>query len=222
MFAVKPAPYMPKPTPTRDADRTRSAILEAAFAEIYRHGFQAASVGNILKRTGLTKGALFHHFPTKKALGYAVVDEVIAQMIRAQWVVPLSTADDPVRTILEEFRKGIDMLERAPVNLGCPLNNLAQEMSPIDRGFQRRTQKIFELWVGCYAEALERARAAGRLERSANPRELALYLVSQIEGLLSLSKNAQSTEVLRVGWRAMKSFLDELKTDQEIRHRGKK
>jgi len=40
--------------------------------------------------------------------------------------------------------------------------------------------------------------------------------------MLSLSKNAQSTEVLRVGWRGMKSFLDGLKTDQGIRHRAEK
>ena len=200
-----------EPKRTRDADRTRKVILEAAFAEIYRHGFQAASVANILKNTRVTKGAFFHHFPTKKALGYAVVEEVIAQMIRAQWVVPLSKSDDALRTILDEFRKGIDFLATAPVNLGCPLNNLAQEMSPIDKGFQRRTQRVFDLWVGCFAEALERGRAAKRIKRSVNAKETALYLVSQIEGMLSLSKNAQSADVLRVGWRSMKAFVETLK-----------
>jgi TetR/AcrR family transcriptional regulator, transcriptional repressor for nem operon len=191
---------------TRGADATRRALLDAAFAEIYRHGFQAASVADILKNTRVTKGAFFHHFPTKKALGYAVVDEVIAAMIRAQWVEPLARSGDALATILDEFRKGIDLLEAAPVNLGCPLNNLAQEMSPIDRGFQRRTQKVFDAWVGCFARALERERAAGRIRRSVDANETALYLVSQIEGLLSLSKNAQSTRVLRTGWRAMKGF----------------
>ena len=190
----------------RDAALTRQALLEAGFAEIYRHGFRAASVANILKSTRVTKGAFFHHFPTKKALGYAVVDEVIAGMIRAQWVVPLATSRDALATILDEFRKGIDALEAAPVNLGCPLNNLAQEMSPLDRGFRRRTQALFEVWVDCFAAALERDRAAGRIRRSVRARETALTLVSQIEGLLSLSKNAQSVAVLRSGWRAMRAF----------------
>ena len=202
----------PKTKPrTRDPERTRQEILQAAFAEIYRRGFQAASVANILKSTGVTKGAFFHHFPTKKALGYAVVDEVIAQMIRKQWVVPLSRSDDAFRTILEEFRNGIDVLEAAPLNLGCPLNNLAQEMSPIDRGFQRRTQKVFESWVECFARALERERAAGRMKKSIEPNQTALYLVSQIEGMLSLSKNAQSVDILRSGWRSMKVFFETLK-----------
>ena len=192
---------------SRDAGRTRQALLAAGFAEIYRHGFQAASVANIPKSTRVTKGALFHHFPTKKALGYAVVDEVIAGMIRAQWVVPLAASRDALATILDEFRKGIDALEEAPVNLGCPLNNLAQEMSPLDRGFRRRTQRLFDLWVDCFATALERDRDAGRIGRSVRARETALYLVSQIEGLLSLSKNAQSVAVLRSGWHAMRAFV---------------
>ena len=44
-----------------------------------------------------------------------------------------------------------------------------------------------------------------------NPRDTAVYLISQIEGLLSLSKNAQSVAVLRTGWRGMKGFLESLK-----------
>jgi TetR/AcrR family transcriptional repressor of nem operon len=197
---------------SRNKERTRAAILEAAFAEIYRQGYQAASLANILRATGLTKGALFHHFPSKRALGYAVVDEVIERMIRAQWVVPLAGARDARKTLLDEFRKGIDFLEAHPPNLGCPLNNLAQEMSSIDRGFRRRTQRVFELWIDAFEQALARERAAGRIKKSMVPRDAAVYLVSQIEGLLSLSKNAQGVAVLRTGWRGMKGYLDSLRT----------
>jgi len=55
---------------------TRSKILFAAYKEIHLHGFQAASLNNILAHTGVTKGALYHHFPNKTELGYAVIDEV--------------------------------------------------------------------------------------------------------------------------------------------------
>jgi len=52
---------------------TRRKILESAFHEIHRNGFQAASLNPILERTGVTKGALYHHFPNKQTLGYAVL-----------------------------------------------------------------------------------------------------------------------------------------------------
>src|SRR2546430_11523188 len=121
---------------TRNAAQTRGHLLQAGFQEIYKHGFQAASIDRILEHTSVTRGAFFYYFPTKKDLGYAVVDEVIATMIAAQWEVPLGDSDDPLDTILRSFEAGIRVLQAARPNLGCPLNNLAQEMSPIDRGFQ--------------------------------------------------------------------------------------
>ena len=75
-----------RPKKTRNLAETRAAILEAAFEEIYAHGFHASSIDAILERTELTKGALFHQFASKLELGYAVVDEVIVPMTRARWI----------------------------------------------------------------------------------------------------------------------------------------
>ena len=58
-------------------EKTRKALLGAAFNEIYHRGYQAASIDEILKNAGVTKGALYHHFESKKALGLAVIDEVL-------------------------------------------------------------------------------------------------------------------------------------------------
>jgi TetR/AcrR family transcriptional regulator, transcriptional repressor for nem operon len=196
---------------SRDPVSTRKAILEAAFVEIHRHGFQAASIANIVKKAGLTKGACFHYFPNKLALGYAVVDDVIATMIREQWVTPLQHSKDPLKTITDSFAAGIDALACLPDNLGCPLNNLAQEMSALDEGFRRRTQQIFDLWVSTFARAIDDGRALGCVDAHVNAQEVALFLVSQIEGILSLSKNAQDLSLLRTGLHAMKTYFASLR-----------
>lgn len=60
------------PMVTKQTDLTRDKLLQAAFNEIHLHGFQAASIANILRDTGLTKGALYHHFPTKQELGLEI------------------------------------------------------------------------------------------------------------------------------------------------------
>ena len=65
----------------KQPDITRDRILDAAFQEIHKYGFQAASLSNILDRTGLTKGALYHHFPDKDRLGHAVIEEVIREAL---------------------------------------------------------------------------------------------------------------------------------------------
>ena len=79
----------------RNPEQTRSIILDAAFKEVYENGFQAASLDRILANTQLTKGALYHHFPNKQAMGLALVDELIGPTIDQQMIEPLEKTDDP-------------------------------------------------------------------------------------------------------------------------------
>lgn len=192
----------------RDRAATRGQLLEAGFEEVYEHGFQAASIDDILRRLELTKGAFFHHFPNKREFGYALVDEVIAGMIRAQWVDPLATSGDPLTTIADAFEAGAEALAAAPLNLGCPLNNLAQEMSPLDDGFRLRTQQVFELWMQTYELALRRGQSSGTVSTAIDARAVAFGLVAEIEGILSLAKNSQDRRALRIGARNLRRRLD--------------
>ncbi len=180
----------------RNPDETRRHLLEAAYEEIHRVGFQAASLGRILERTGVTKGALYHHFPNKKALGYAVVDEVIRAQLHAGWVVPLRSADDPVDGIIRVLSERAAEMGDHLVQLGCPLNNLAQEMAPVDEGFRRRIEALFHLWRGGIAEALRRGQREGRVREDRVAEDCALYIVSSIEGCVGAAKSAQDRRVL--------------------------
>ena len=175
------------------------------------HGFQGTSIDRIVARTDLTKGALFNAFPTKVALGYAVVEEVIADMIRAQWVVPLASADDPLEVIALSFEAGAADLERMPVHHGCPLNNLAQEMSAIDGGFKERTQRVFEEWITAFRDALEEGKRRGLVRPEVDARDAAVLLTTLIEGILSLAKNSQDPEILRAGARNIRTVLSTLR-----------
>src|ERR1700737_2656128 len=80
----------------RDPVRTRRRLLQAAFQEVYHSGFQGSDLEAILDRAGVPKGALYHHFENKEALGYARGDEVIATMMRDKWLRPLEHAKNPM------------------------------------------------------------------------------------------------------------------------------
>ena len=89
--------------PAQTTDETapaRQQILQAAYREIHVLGFQAASLSRILARTGVSKGALYHYFPNKTELGYAVVDELLAQRIEERFILPLIKAEDPVEAVV--------------------------------------------------------------------------------------------------------------------------
>src|SRR5450755_4615186 len=100
MLAVRNNPKR-KAARLRDPERTREQLLQAAFREIYRTGFQSASLDTILASTGVTKGALYYHFKNKEALGYAIVEEVIAPDLRIKWLRPLLMPEDPISTLID-------------------------------------------------------------------------------------------------------------------------
>src|SRR3990172_3908058 len=87
----------------RSADRTRARILNAAFREIHRRGYHGMRLDSVLEYAGLTKGALYYHFPNKLALGYAVVDEVIEEIIQKLWIRPLHEARNPLDELIDRI-----------------------------------------------------------------------------------------------------------------------
>lgn len=176
----------------KQPDITRDKLLEAAFNEIHRYGFQAASLTSILANTGLTKGALYHHFPSKQDLGLAVVDEVIERMLAETLFTPLRESPHPIKT-LQDILRG----KRAKPNvveLGCPLNNLMQEMSPLDEQFRQRLNALMQRWQDALADALLRAQKQGQVRKEINCAMAALFIISAWEGCVGIAKNMQSTK----------------------------
>ncbi|MGH7578181.1 MAG: TetR family transcriptional regulator C-terminal domain-containing protein [Longimicrobiales bacterium] len=207
---------MTKRTRTRAPDETRQKILFTAFEEIHLHGFRASSLDAIAARAGVTKGALYHHFPKKAALGHAVVEEVIREPLLAAYLEPLrqalrSDADDPIRAIQDALRRRADDFEAGGVELGCPLNNLAQELSPLDEAFRARVATVLEAWIDEFAGGLTRAQARGFLRPEVDAHRVASFMVAAIEGAFGVAKNAMSVELLRSNLETLADFLDTLR-----------
>ena len=204
------SPVIPKRR-AREPDVTRGKLLAAAFEEIYRHGFQAASLDRILAGAGVTKGALYHHFPDKAALGYAVVEEIVTGPVLKVYLDRLEESPDPLAALQDVLRRRADDFAAGGVELGCPLNNLAQEMSPLDERFRRRVAQVLDAWTAGYVRALERAKVLGVVRRDVNPDQVAAFIVAAVEGSFGMAKNAKSVATLRSNLDTLVTFLDTLR-----------
>src|SRR4026208_1323742 len=159
-------------TTNRSPENTRQRILDAAFDEFYKNGFQGGSLNRIVDEAGTTKGAVFHHFKGKKDLGYAVVREVIHPRFKQQWSDPLANSTDPITDLKRIFRQGAKReIANGGLVHGCPLNNLAQEMSPLDEKFRQSLEKIYVAWRETMAAAFARGIKAGKGRKDGSPPE---------------------------------------------------
>jgi TetR/AcrR family transcriptional regulator, transcriptional repressor for nem operon len=211
LIGMLAAPKNPKRRATRlrDPGRTRERLLQAASREIYRSGFQSASLDTILASAGVTKGALYYHFKNKRALGYAVVEEVISPDTRGTWVRPLKSVRDPIDTLIGMVQ-GLSVRPK-DVCGGCQLNNLAQEMSPLDAGFRKRLETIFDAWRDATASVLRNGQMHGSVRRDVEPADAAGLLIAMVEGYGSLAKNAQDPKVIKAGIKHIVGWLGSLR-----------
>ena len=196
------------------SEETRQQLLAAAFEEIHRFGFQSASISRILKHTGVTKGALYHYFPSKKALGYAVLDEMIRDRMRELWIEPLQQGN-PVDVLVDTITTAGRQMTLEDIQLGCPLANLSQEMSAVDEGFRERLDAIYAEWRAGLAVALRRGQQAGQVRGDIDVEATAVMVVATLEGCLAAAKNAQSHKVLMQCGQALIHYLENLRARKE-------
>lgn len=192
--------------PTRNLERSRQEILSVAFQEVFTRSFQGVSVDDIVKKTNLTKGAFYHHFPTKLDLGYALVEEVISPMIIQRWVEPLKGFDNPLEGILEQMKTLIGKAEPSELKYGCPLNNLVQEMAPVDAGFRRRLEAALNLWIDEIQKHLQRAKSLGILKDNVSTRKMAHFIVMSHEGFYGLLKGLNDPGAFRALYDSLKIY----------------
>ena len=208
----------PEKRKPRNPERTRERLLKAGFQEVYRSGFQSASIDTILAAANVTKGALYYHFESKEALGHAIVDEVVATFLRNRWLLPLQRGEDkdPIDALIDI----VQSIQAQPrdVKGGCPLAKLAQEMSLLDEQFRKRLATMFHAWQESVAIALQRGQSQGTVRRDLVPTEAASFLVAMVEGYEVLAKNAQDVKLWNEGIRNIVGWLQSLRPP---RHSGK-
>ena len=189
-------------------DKTRAALLDAAFDEIYEHGFQSASLANILRTANCTKGSLYHHFPDKHALGLTAAKENIGAHFEERWFIPLADTKDPLTTIRSCIQRYIDNEDERLFRLGCPLQNLSQEMSPIDEEFRIFLAGTFASWHAALISALKQGQKNGTVQEAANIEQIAALVITSHQGNIGTLKATHDFGLAHNAIAALFSYLN--------------
>jgi TetR/AcrR family transcriptional regulator, transcriptional repressor for nem operon len=192
-------------------ENTRMRILEAAHEEIYEHGFQGLRIEAILQKTQLAKGALYHYFPSKLAIGYAVVDEIILGHFMQMWSEFLQPGKDPILALQNLFKWKAECYQAEQTFNGCPCNNLVQEMSALDEGFKDRLQNVMMTIHKSVCTALAEGQANGFVKKDLDPNNTTLFLLSSYQGIMGTAKCMQAPEMLAQLFSTLNSYLDTLR-----------
>src|SRR6266481_3176534 len=153
------------PTLTARGAATRSRIVNAAADLIYAHGVDRTSLHEVIV------------LQTERVLG--------AQE-------PHLGALDSIRA-LQSWRNAIVQLDKRTHSGGCPLGSLASELANDSETARKRLAAGFEMWSNSIERGLTKMRERGELAASADPHELAIALLSAVQGGLLLAKTMRTS-----------------------------
>ncbi|THA33058.1 ScbR family autoregulator-binding transcription factor [Streptomyces sp. A1547] len=157
------------------AIRTRQSILAAAAKIFEEHGYQAATISQILREAGVTKGALYFHFESKEDLAQGVLAEQDQRLFVPDRASKVQEIVDVL--VLHAHRLQTDPMVRAGVRLS--MDQLAQ-------GLDRSGPFLRWSEVGC--ALLQKAQAQGELLPHVVPSETADVIVGSFAGIQSMSQ----------------------------------
>ncbi|MFJ9517629.1 ScbR family autoregulator-binding transcription factor [Kitasatospora sp. NPDC101801] len=189
----------PEPRQDRSA-RTRDLVLLKAAELFAEKGYRTASIKEVAERTGMTKGAVYHHFPTKDALVIAVVE---AQYDR--WPEMVQQVRTETTTALEAAFKVTDRVAEAFIT------------DPVTRAVARlqaeRSSVPFDLpapyvgWISLMTQLLTEAEQAGELRAGVSPEQIAHAMVASFYGTQHISDLLHDRADLAQRWQEQRSLL---------------
>lgn len=187
---------------------TRHSILEAAGAEFSRHGYAGSGLGAIVRRAGLTKGALFHHFPDKQVMAVAWVEGPLAAAMDSCWQQALEAVAslDGMRSVCRAR-----CMEMEAGNAESTLVSLMAEAGAGQGGLVAALSLVFDAWRGAVSNLLERGKEAGWIHPSIQPADEAAFLVSVFCGFTVTMKSSDDEKMKRTCATAMEAYLETLR-----------
>jgi TetR/AcrR family transcriptional repressor of nem operon len=199
----------PSQTPRlRDGRSAREAILDAATRLMGVHGYRNTSLDDVLRESGVGKGNFYHYFRSKEELGYAVLDQFIGvfldRALRPCFSEGGGSPLDQIRCFFDRVRE--IQRERNCVG-GCPLGNLAAELSDLHEGFRGRLNGVFSTWRERLTKSLREAQEGGDVRADCQPEAVAHFLVAALEGAMLMTKLTKDIGVMEQCVCEMKRYL---------------
>lgn len=175
-------------------ETTRQKLINIAFDEIFSHGYQGASLANILSKAGIHKGSLYHFFASKKELALAAMEEKILQKFSERYAY----VETYEKGCLEEFFRRLKDTSERDLARGCPIANVVQEMSNVDIDFHTLMKSIYKTFQAHIKTILDKAVQTKELQ-PCDTSKMALFITSTLEGaILSAKASGEEQDYLDV------------------------
>ena len=174
------------PSPERPTAKTK--LIDAAHGLVRRQGYAATTVDQICVAAGVSKGAFFHHFPSKEDLGVAAAAQWTARAAPLFELPPYTKLDDPLDRLLGHIDMRMAMIDGPAEGFTCFVGTMAQETFATSNALREASGAS----IAAYCEALEVDIQAAidrhGIEGGVTAQSLAWHIQSVLQGGFVIAK----------------------------------
>jgi TetR/AcrR family transcriptional repressor of nem operon len=179
----------------------REKLLEKAAEVFGRAGYQATSVDDILQAARVAPSNFYYHFKSKEELALEVLEGYFDRSRQAIAPIFMNRKLSPTAKLEQLNRHFVLKMTQNGCCGGCPMGNLALELSDTHPTFRLRLADFFEECMEGIAAVVRQGVRSGEFRKGVDPEAAAFLLFGSIEGLILLSKNLKKTTPLEAGFR---------------------
>jgi TetR/AcrR family transcriptional regulator, transcriptional repressor for nem operon len=163
-------------------------LLNSAVDTFRRRGVRGASVSELASDASVPVGSVYNHFDGKEDLAI----EVLRRYANETDMAMFAEAGSAVARLREHVDRQISRTRRSGVAYGCVLANFAGELS--DDSFPRLREEVrtvLDGWATAIAEIVRQGQADDEISSRRDPKELATWLVTSLQGATTQAKALQ-------------------------------
>lgn len=178
----------------------KEKLLEVACQAFGQKGYEATSVDDILAEAAVSPSNFYYHFTSKEELALEVLESIFERS-REKFVPlyenPKLRASEKLKQLHALF---VQRMERSRCSGGCPMGNLAAELSDVNSRFRERIAGFFEECVAGFEGIVRQGVREGEFRPGLDPRAAGALLFGSLEGLMLLSKSLRRIAPLEKGF----------------------
>ncbi|WP_144888606.1 TetR/AcrR family transcriptional regulator [Lacibacter cauensis] len=192
------------------AERTKQFIVEKTAPVFNEKGFAGTSLSDLTIATGLTKGSIYGNFENKDEVALAAFDYNFARITNyiKDRILQTDSAIERLLVYPEVYREFLSIPFLKP---GCPLLNTATEADDTHPLLKERVAKALAYWKTSLENQIKRGIQRGEIKPDTKPTEIAVILISLIEGAIMQAKVTGKPGELRIAMNFLTQLINGLK-----------
>ncbi|WP_247237981.1 TetR/AcrR family transcriptional regulator [Telluribacter sp. SYSU D00476] len=192
--------------PISKSERTKQYIVERVAPIFNEKGYAGTSFTDLTKATGLTKGCIYGNFENKDEIALAAFDynfNCVTLYIKDK----ILASENSIERLLVYPRVYHDFLEVPFLQPGCPILNTSTEADDTHPKLRERASNALAYWKQSIENQIKRGIQRGEVKADTNPSEIAVILISIIEGAIMQAKVTGRSTELRIAMRYIEKLI---------------